>query len=130
MTELDTDWPEVGMLVAEYRTGSGSDWVGFSVIDRLTATQIVLSNGERYNRTTLRKVGGADKGSWHYDTLERGDSPRVMRTVTAQIVSDTLYRISAITRNHTLQGTAILDEAERLIQKARTKIAQLGKEKP
>lgn len=127
MTESATDWPEVGMLVAEYRSGHAQDWVGFTTIDRLTATQIVLSNDRRYNRKTLRLVG--QTGAWTQSTLERADSPRVVRTVTMQIIKGALHDIDRIARDNNIQGMAILDEAERLIQNARTEIANIGKVK-
>lgn len=54
-----TDWIVEGAEVAEYtRRDLAYGLVTLTTIERVTATQIVLANGRRYNRARLRPVGG------------------------------------------------------------------------
>ncbi|MDG4783290.1 hypothetical protein O7614_26890 [Micromonospora sp. WMMD961] len=52
----DRSWVVEGAAVAEYSNGYNGS-VALTTIERLTKTQIVLANGRRYNRGSLRLVG-------------------------------------------------------------------------
>lgn len=122
---MANDWIQVGARVAEYTYGGANAHVRFATIGRLTATQVVLDNGERYNRTTLHRVGG-DRSGWGSRTvLEDPAADRVKTAYAAKVVSDTLYRISVITRRD-VRGVAVLDEIDRLVARARSLIADTG----
>lgn len=117
---MSEDWIQVGARVAEYTPG-GTAYVRFAVISRLTPTQIVLADGSRYSRRTLRRVGLP-----HDDTvLQSVTSTGVKIAYTNTVVKNCLYSISCITRNKEARGTVVLDKAERLIELARRQIARM-----
>ncbi len=120
---MSQDWIQVGARVVEYNSASFTASVRFAVIERLTATQIVLDNGRRYSRARLRLVGDP------YGTeLENVTSKRVRAAYTDAVVRNALYEISSITRNKEIRGTAILDTAEAMIGAARKKIRRMERD--
>jgi hypothetical protein len=50
-------FPQLGERVALYSHGMFRRDVRYAVVERMTATQIVLDNGDRYRIKDLRKVG-------------------------------------------------------------------------
>jgi hypothetical protein len=121
---MANEWIQVGARVAEYTDGRVDGTVTLATIDRLTATQVVLSNGNKYNRATLRQVG-ANRSGWRTPTLEDVASERVRAVRTATVVRNVLYDISIITRDGKTRGVAVLDEIDRLVAAARDKIARM-----
>ena len=71
---------EAGDCAAVYRAGSwGLPSVHRVTIDRVTATQYVLSNGDRYRKSDLRKVG-TDR--YYSPELVALDDPRLASAAT------------------------------------------------
>lgn len=122
---MTNEWIKVGARVAEYTSGnSDGGSVRFAVIERLTATQIVLGNGRRYNRVTLHRVGEDRSGWGPRAVLEDVASERVKAAYAAEAISNALYKISIITRGG-LRGVAVLDEVDRLVAEARKRIENM-----
>lgn len=118
---MANEWVQVGARVAEYTSGNHENSVRFATIERLTTTQVILSNGRRYNRTTLRRLGQT-----YGATLEDIASERVKAAYAAKVVNNALYEISVITRNKAIRGVAILDEVDRLVAEARKRIENMA----
>ena len=73
---------EAGDCAALYRAGSwGLPSVHRVTIDRVTATQYVLSNGDRYRKSDLREVG-TDR--YYSPELVALDDPRLASAAKAQ----------------------------------------------
>jgi hypothetical protein len=60
----DTGWIVEGAEVAKVTSHGVRATVMVVTIERITATQVVLSSGERYRRDTLRPVGKTDRGPY------------------------------------------------------------------
>lgn len=75
MSDLNFD-PQVGDDAAIYwSTNYGRSWHAKIVtVSRLTPTQVVVSDGTRFNRRTLRAIGSES-------TLCRADAPEVRRAL-------------------------------------------------
>ncbi len=95
----DTDWITEGAEVAILTGGFAGDVVNFTTIERLTATQIVLASGSRYNRKTMRQVGASS--AWRFDRLMPADDPRVIAAKTTKA------------RRHAIQNVMTLAESLR-----------------
>jgi hypothetical protein len=67
--QTDTDWIIEGAQVAVYSTGHRGTRVRFCKVERLTKTQIVMADGIRYRRDTLRPVGDS-ASEWRTETTE------------------------------------------------------------
>ena len=86
-----TTWePAKGDRVAVYCHGSYANTVRFDTVERLTVTQIVLADGSRWKRGSLREVGSARGGALFYE-LKMPDDPLVL-DVRARAVLRTLAK--------------------------------------
>ncbi len=84
-------WIHEGAQVVLYRHHFSGGSVRFTTVERLTATQIVLADGSRYRRDTLREVGR------HYEgpQLLAADDPKVVETIAANQLRDALHAVKA-----------------------------------
>ena len=119
---MDTDWITEGARVAEYDRGHYGATARLTTVERFTATQIVLANGNRYRRDTLRRVGD------HYGSeLLAVDDRRVVDTLVLERLRSAFYEIGKLLRSVSVRGgveaaLATLAEIERVVTEARTAI--------
>lgn len=83
------DWPSAGDAVVEYhmRSTRYAPRTVDAVVDRVGSRDIVLDNGNRYNRRRLRRVG-AD----HWELLA-ADNPRVTNARLHQAEEDARAKV-------------------------------------
>lgn len=120
--QTDTDWIVEGAEVAEYNSrGYSGGTVRLTTIARLTATQIVLANGNRYNRERRRPVGDSSYGK---ELLPAGDE-RVLETLSRDQfteMSRTVEDILRAVRNGKKARLDALNEIETAVAEARAVI--------
>jgi hypothetical protein len=122
----DTDWIHEGANVAEYNSRGYNITFALATIERLTTTQIVLDNGNRYRRDTLTVVG--DRYS---NVLLPVNDQRVIDARARAELSEVETVVHRMTRGFTGGAEAVLaalDEIERAVAAARNTIN--GKEQP
>jgi hypothetical protein len=83
------DWIHEGAKVALLRGRHPSIRVTRTTVVRMTATQIVLANGDRYRRDTLREVG---KGYDSPDLLP-ADHPKVVAVIRGIRLRDAIHAV-------------------------------------
>lgn len=76
--QTDQDWIAEGVKVVQLTTNVGNETVVVSTIERLTPTQVVCANGERFNRRRLTK--STSTYGPHTDLIAY-DSPEGQRAV-------------------------------------------------
>ena len=116
--QTDTDWIAEGVPVAEYDGQYMDDHVTFTSVARLTATQIVCDNGNRYRRDNLRQVSGRME-------LRHPADPRVRNCVARRTLSSLRYNIDRMCKDHDgrlAEVLATLDEIEEAVRTARVSI--------
>jgi hypothetical protein len=85
-----------GQRVAEYRSGTYTNTVTFTRVERHTANYIVLENGNRYRKDTLkRQLPGTFAG---YVELKPEDDRDVRLAVAADQLDSAVYRVDALRR--------------------------------
>jgi hypothetical protein len=118
--DTGTEWVTEGARVAELR-GYAQETASTTTIARLTATQIVLANGHRYNRRTLRRVG--DSGGYGSSRLEPIESSQVQAVLAGQGVKTASYEIGGLAHRYSGKSRddalAVLDEMARIIASTR-----------
>lgn len=123
----DTSWITEGARIAVHSRGHFQRRVRFATIARLTKTQIVLDDGERFNRETLRPVG--DKSiTWRTETTELLplDDPQVRDTRALNQLASLRSKVDARCkdfRGDADEVLAALTEIEALVRSARERIA-------
>jgi hypothetical protein len=128
----NTDWVREGAAVAEVIASNnrGASGVYLATIKRLTATQIHLDNGNRYNRQTLAPIkGNTGTGAAPRVSLRSGDDPDVLRSRALKLLDQVSMTASRAHRNGALNVADVLtalDEIERAVAAARQAIT--GKE--
>lgn len=130
----DREWVQAGARVALVEDGF-TPRVWFRTITKLTATQIVLDNGDRYNLQTLHPVGESRRSSWSVRTEIMDPNSGLVRDVLAvQKVRKALHAIGSYEdRGHNpirtaADAEAALKNAEGLIARARHAIINLDKD--
>lgn len=117
-------WIAKGATVAVLQSGTAYDRVTTTTIERLTKTQIVLTNGTRFNRETLRRVGSSN--SWHSTRLLPIDDPTVVTSIAHNRSRDAVAHVHKLAddlRNRDDdQKLAVLDKLERAVDAARSAI--------
>lgn len=116
----DLDWIYPGAKVAEYSGHGMSDFVRFSTVERLTATQVVCASGNRYRLADLGRVGGN-----YGQLLISVDYERVARVIARGQLSKVRSGVDQACRDHrggVAEVLAILAEIEQLIADARAVI--------
>lgn len=116
----DTTWITEGVTVAEYGYRDRTAQASFTTVERLTATQIVCANGNRYRRDSGLLVG-AGRGE-----LRPVDDRSVRDAVALATIERLRYPLDRLFRD--LQGNeaamlAILDRVDQLVAEARAMIA-------
>lgn len=126
----DTDWITEGATVYEYRAQNyDAARLADATIAKVTKTQIVLTNGHRFNRETLRLVGER-RGDWTAPTvLKAPDDPAVLDAQAAERWDGVARQIAELDR---LKGSGarlnaaavagLLDKASALIAEARSAV--------
>jgi hypothetical protein len=118
------DWVAVGAKVAEYYTGRyNRSSVKFSSVAKLTATQIVLENGNRYRRSNLTQLG-EDRDSWSGSTeLRRADDGRVRAAIADAAMRNLIRKIELMGgRMDVAKALETLDRIDELVSTARARI--------
>jgi hypothetical protein len=121
---MDADWVTEGAHVAEYHWRSYEPTVTLTTAERLTATQIVLANGHRYRRDTLRPVGNHHGGS---ELLSAGE-PRVRDALARAQLRSVSNKVGNLMRNHKGGVDAVLatlNEITEAVEAARSAITRL-----
>lgn len=122
---MSTDWIVDGVPIAEYTYGRGAN---VTTVDRLTATQIVLANGHRYNRSTLQQTGKATRNAWSTLTeLLPVDDWRVQDAVARDELAKVGYAVDGArrqigSRSGVADVLAALDTIDRAVAQARAAI--------
>jgi hypothetical protein len=118
----DTSWIAEGARVAEYTQYAIDAHVTLTTIERLTATQIVLANGNRYNREKLRPVGGSGRT----ELLPATDS-QVLGVLARRQIKLVGHVVHELTRNgagrRVEEALSILDQIQVAVDEARRAIA-------
>ena len=115
-------WIAEGAQVAEYDTGGfdrGS--VTFATVAKLTATQVVLDNGNRYRRRDLRSV--KQRTSWSgYVELRAVDDQPVRDAVARRAIAGLSHRLEKCRKESitTSRALEILNDIEARIRKIRS----------
>lgn len=112
-------WAVEGAAVAEYRRTGIDGHVNLTTVERLTATQIVLANGNRYRRDNGQLVG--DNRTC---LLPLTDST-VRDNIAVQALSRVRHAVWELGKDHS-GGEAVvmakLDQIEQLVAQARAVI--------
>ncbi|MEU7978292.1 hypothetical protein AB0B63_07140 [Micromonospora sp. NPDC049081] len=123
-TMTDADWIREGNTVAIYRDsyhGDGS--YRTTTIVKLTKTQIVCDNDERFNRQRLTKVGSS---SYSSPVLKPLNAPEVVQAHNAEKFREVARLIEELARDHRngrrRDVPALLDEIEHAVAAARQAI--------
>lgn len=130
MSIVDQSWITEGGKTAVYDTGGyGGARVRYATITRITATQIVLDDGARYRRDSLRAVGERRTSFGGHTELRPVDDDRVRDVAAREWVQATVRRVAeAGADRSTVSGAlAFLDEVERLVTQARSAIVEGGR---
>ena len=125
----DQDWITEGAAVAEYTQHTVTAHVVLTTIERLTQTQVVLANGNRYNRRTLRQVGA---GSWDRTELMPAGAREVRNSLAGKHLSHVAQRVHELAKGNRGGVDAVLsvlDQIEQAAQRARAAITA-GAEPP
>lgn len=132
--QTDTNWITEGATVCEYRPRfHDTDWIKKATIAKLTKTQIVLDNGERFNRQTLMRLG-EEGGGWHAGRteLKAVDDPAVVAVRAARVWSNLVHNITETERKRDSKRLShgrvleLLDELEQSVAAARASVEALG----
>lgn len=118
-SQTDTSWIVEGATVAEYDLRYRENRASFTTIERLTATQIVCANGNRYRRDTLTQVGGG-RGE-----LRRTDDPGVRNSVAGKTLSHLRFEVDNLCKDHRGGADAVLatlEQIEKAVREARDAI--------
>lgn len=122
----DIDWIREGARVAEYYIGNNSS-AALAVIDRITETQIVLDNGNRYRRDNLRKVG-ENRNAWSgFTKLLPVDDSQVRDALATCRLDALLRKLSKLPRASIYTEVDVLtalDSIERVVIDTRNAINQ------
>lgn len=127
MTSPDQDWIQPGVKVAEFNhRGFEPNIIAITTIERLTPTQIVLTNGNRYNRAKLTRVGddpyrSPKLVSTDDQSVRDAQARRALRKVT-----NTAHDLGRVVRGGEDAVLVALDEIEQAVRAARQAIT--GKE--
>jgi hypothetical protein len=118
------EWIREGAKVALCKAGWSAPIIRFATIAKLTATQIVLDNGDRYRRDDLRKVGG---DGYNDPSLVSVDDPRVKDGVARRRRRNAIHAVKVaaggLSADHDAEAAlAALDAIEDAIAKARTEL--------
>lgn len=116
---MDTDWITVGAKVAEHEQEWSTVHIRFATVERLTTTQIVLDNGNRYHRDGLNAVGGG-RGR-----LRPLNDPLVRNAVARKELSDLVQFVHEANRSAPATVDAVLsalDAIEEGVRRARAAI--------
>jgi hypothetical protein len=122
----DTGWIHEGAQVAEYSSHIMRANARITTIERLTKTQIVLANGVRYNRTTMRPVGDTSYRS----ELIPADDPRVTAVQVSDLFSEMAAKLEGVLKDVRNRRSSIpdaLNEIEQAVRAARRAIASKEK---
>ncbi len=122
----DADWIREGQPAVEYRTNyNGPDGTTPATIAKLTKTQIVLSNGERYRRSDLHKVGEGHSYSGHTKLVPPTD-PRIRDVKARRTLRKLTTALETIAGSGLTAGEAdvlaAIDRMERTVRAARQAI--------
>ncbi|MEV1109978.1 hypothetical protein AB0I95_15185 [Micromonospora sp. NPDC049751] len=115
----DRSWVTPGAKVAEYSNGYNAS-VTLTNIARLTKTQIVLANGRRYNRESLRLVG-----NYYGSELLPAEHHSVLDVLAQSAFRDLAQRVWSMDKNFRGNREAALANirrVEELAAKARRQI--------
>ncbi|GGM27522.1 hypothetical protein GCM10011608_10410 [Micromonospora sonchi] len=126
----DTDWIREGATVAIYRDsyhGEGS--YRTTTIIKLTKTQIVCDNNQRFNRERLTMLGNS---GWSAPMLKPLDAPEIVRVHSAERFREVTRLADDLARDHRngrrRDVLAMLDEIEQAVRAARKSITGEGQE--
>lgn len=126
--QTDTDWIREGAPVAIYRDsyhGAGSYLT--ATITKLTKTQIVCDNNQRFNRERLTMLGNS---GWTAPVLKPLDAPEIVRVRNVERFREVTRLADELARDHRngrrRDVLAMLDEIEQAVRAAREAIT--GKE--
>jgi protein-arginine kinase activator protein McsA len=117
----DTSWVKEGIACAEVSGQHGYGYVTFTIVERLTATQVVCASGNRYRREDLRKVGGeytehlCPTDNRHVRNICAQRALRTLRNEVDKLLKDVRYDEA--------DSLAALDHIERLVAETRATIA-------
>lgn len=115
---LSTDWIREGAQVAELHDGYDKR-VTLTTIAKLTKTQIVLTNENRYNRATQKAIG---KSRLQLLPAEALLVRRVRDRTAYQSMAMTIERIDLDVRNERTNIYDALDAIEQAVREARAAI--------
>lgn len=122
----DRDWIAEGAKVALYRFRAwGPADVRYTTVAKLTRTQIVLDNGDRYRRDNLHAVGG----SYSSPSLLPADDPKVTEALREQRFRDVLSAVKreaekVRTDHEPREALVVLDELARVVADAQALLAE------
>lgn len=118
----DTEWITEGAAVAEYSGDTLFGHITFTTISELSPLWIVLDNGNRYYRTTLRAYGVEDDGP---ELMSAGDQ-RVRDALAVKILAQVIaglhnveHTVTALTADNVV---AVLTHIERVVGEAKAAI--------
>lgn len=117
------DWVKVGGKVGEEETRGWSHSLGVTTVERLTDTQVVCANGNRYRRSDLHRVGT-------YGKLLPVTDRRIVESLAAKRVYSTRRAVDRVLgkcgdRSDVSEMLAALAESARLIAETRARIERL-----
>lgn len=126
--QTNTDWIAAGTKVAIFRDSySGDGSYTTAIIDRLTKTQIVLDNGQRFNRERLTLIGGS---SYSAPMLKPLTDPKVVQANVSVQFREVINLVDDLAREHRngrrkgeTEVLAMLDEIVQAARAAREAIA-------
>ncbi len=114
-----TGWVREGVQVAEFYQHWSNARATIATVERLTATQIILDNGNRYRRDNGKGVGD------RREELLPVDDYRVRNCIAAGVLSSLRHRVDEACKDHNGSVAAVLatlDEIARLVAEARAKV--------
>lgn len=119
---MNTDWIVEGAKVAEFSWHGSRSRVALTTIERLTKTQIVLANGNRYNRDRLRMVGD----NVYRKELMPADDQRVRDVIAAEAVGRFAFAVHDLLRRSPAGDVSSalrrFDEIAKLLAAARARV--------
>lgn len=125
------DWLTVGAQVAEYTCGN-IPRVNRVTVERLTATQVILAGGKRYQLRTLRPVGETRRSAWSpFTELRPLTDSSVRDTLAEQTLRNLFHKVDTLTRE-TARGAAgvlaTIEAVEKATAAARAAVENLTEE--
>lgn len=121
---MSHDWIVEGAAVVELTRRYSQVSAHRATVARLTATQVVLDNGNRYRRKNLRRVEGED-GSWTHHEIVRPNDKSALDAMATDLVRRLNLRLDRLTRNRIgMAGVSeCLDAIEAACANVRAQIA-------